>query len=222
MKMIKGSIKTSAARLVCLAALAGILGGCSSTQSTALKEKPPLQRGWLGGQFRVAKSFPKSVADRQREGILVGQLRTNTPTAVAGLREGDLILELNHQPVTKLRDFRRTIDQTPPGALLAVTASRDGQMADYQVPVGREKFKNGGSFSIVLPSFVHGWKLWPSKYSSGLSVVFAGYSVNTGDRLDLGVREKETYDEQWKVWLAILELSKGQRVVAQEIVEARK
>jgi hypothetical protein len=76
--------------------------------------------------------------------------------------------------------------------------------------------------SIVIPGFVHAWKLWPGEYDSGLSVVFAGYSVNTGDRQDLGVREKETYDEQWKVWLAILELSNGHRVVAQEMVEAQK
>jgi membrane-associated protease RseP (regulator of RpoE activity) len=222
MKMIKATLLNSATGLVCLGALATLLTGCGTTQSAATKEKPPLERGWLGGQFREAKSFPKSVADRQPEGVLVGQLRTNTPAAVAGLREGDLILELNHQPVAKLTDFRRTIDQTAPGALLAVTASRDGQMADYQVPVGREKFRNGGNFAIGLPSFAHGWQLWPTKSRPGLSVVFAGYSVNAGHREELAPRQKEAYDEHWKVWLAIMELSKGQRVVAQEMVEERK
>ena len=221
MKTSKTSLTQSAARLACLA----LCPACwpeALRQSAATKEKPPQERGWLGGQFWEAKSFPKSVADRQPEAILVGQLRTNTPAAVAGLREGDFILELNHQPVMKLRDFRRTIDQTAPGTLLAVTASRDGQIAEYQVPLGREKFRNGGNFTIGLPGFARGWQLWPSKSHPGLSVVFAGYSVNTGRREELAPRQKEAYDEHWKVWLAIMELSKGQKVVAEELVEARK
>ena len=107
-----------------------------------LSAKPVLQRGWIGGEYVLAKpasflvamastpgvvgSLPASVQQIQKAAVLVKELNTNTPAQLAGLRKGDLILELNHQPVTGLRAFRRIIDQSAPRTGLTVKAWRNG------------------------------------------------------------------------------------------------
>jgi hypothetical protein len=86
-------------------------------------EKPLRQRGWVGGEYKVAhqwsarvhffpppeilydRSFPESVQRSQRAAIKITALGTNTPAARAGLRRGDLILQVNHRPVKRLGSF---------------------------------------------------------------------------------------------------------------------
>lgn len=206
-----------------------MLAGCASE-----KAKTMSQRGWIGGDYvlasrpttwvrlcnspGIAGTLPKSVPATQKVAIQITGLATNTPGYLAGLYPGDFVFELNHRPVTSLQAFRRTIDRSAPGSLLAVKAWRDGQIAEYQVPVGREKYKDGGCFSVTLPTVVHRWDLWPDP---GFSLVLVGYEPNPGLRRELG-RANEAYDENWSAYLVFMEVSSGKRVVAQELVAADK
>lgn len=211
-------------KLILLAgALVALLTGCASE-----KTKPVSERGWIGGEYALAKpssflltldgargtvgSYPRSLVPVQKAAILITKLSTNAPAARAGLRQGDLILELNHQSMTRWSDFRRIIDQSQPGTSLAIKAYRDGKNLDFTIPVGREKFRAGGCFTIAFPSVVHPWKLWPD---TGLSLVFLGYDVNPGVRYELG-GDKQIYDDEWTAYLGLFELTKGERVITQE------
>jgi hypothetical protein len=215
--------------LVFAGALACLLAGCASE-----KNKTVSQRGWIGGDYVLAQretawrrlgnspgvsgTLPKSVPSAQRAAIEITGLATNTPAGAAGLRKGDFVLELNHRPMTSLQAFRRTIDRSAPGTWLAVKAYRDGQSTEYQVPMGREKYKNGGYFSVVLPTVVHRWDLWPDP---GFSLVCVGYEPNPGLRHELG-KTHEVYDENWSAYVGFMEFSCGKRVMAQEPVAADK
>lgn len=210
-------------------ALTILLAGCASE-----KAKPVAQRGWIGGEYVLAKpasfvvtlsstpgvvgALPKPVQHIQKAAILVTKLGTNAPAELAGLRKGDLVLELNHQPVTRLQDFRRTIDRSEPGTWLAVKAYRDGRMLDYSVPVGREKYKKGGYFLLAFPTVVHRWDLWPNP---GFSLVVLGYEPNPGVRRE-PENDPKTYDQEWQAYLGFFEVSYGKRVVSQERVSAGK
>ena len=101
-----------------------------------------------------------------------------------------MILEVNHQSVTRLSDFRRRIDESKPGASVALTVYRDGQTVDLQAVAGREDYRREGCFSVCVPSYVRGWRLVPD---AGLSVVFAGWETPNGLRCDLGPK-KEVFD----------------------------
>lgn len=200
-----------------------LFSGCASQN-----EKPVSQRGWIGGEYKLAQKksiatavstspavvgcLPKELATKQKAAILITSLNTNAPAQAAGLRKDDLVLELNHQPVTRLRDFRRIIDRCEQGRTLAVRAYRDGQTLDFEVPVGTETFRREGSFRIAFPSVVHGWDLWPNP---GFSLVFVGYEPNPGLRQQLG-SSKDLFDEDWKVFAGIFELSGGKRILAQK------
>ncbi|MBW8863612.1 MAG: PDZ domain-containing protein, partial [Verrucomicrobia bacterium] len=104
-----------------------LLAGCASKKTVS-------QRGWIGGSYVLSRhnsgwvrlcsspgisgTLPKSVQATQNAAVEITTLATNTPARLAGLHEGDFILELNHQPVTSLQTFRRTIDRSAPGTLL--------------------------------------------------------------------------------------------------------
>jgi hypothetical protein len=212
-------------KIISLGTLAVILAGCGTT-----KEKPVQSRGWVGGEFRVVRQFPKLLASKPASGILLTALGTNTPARAAGLREGDLILSLDHKPVMGLKDFRRKIDASEPGTLLPVTAYRDGQTLDYNVPVGREMYRSAGSFGIYLGLYSKELRLVPSADEPGISLFVLGYHLNPGHRAELGSVEKEyfhkcnpneqTYDEDYNIWLVLMELSRGKNIVDQQMVAA--
>jgi membrane-associated protease RseP (regulator of RpoE activity) len=216
-----------ASRLLWLGAIGALLAGCSSN-----KEKPVQARGWLGGEYKLVRYFPKLLTPKPDAGILVTALATNTPASSAGIRAGDVIFELDHQPFTRLQDFRRKIDASEPGTLMSVTLYRDSQTVQYDVPVGRETFNNNGVFMIGLPGFFHGPELWPYRDSPGLSLVALGYSVNPGHREELASIKRQyelkcnpawkAYDEDYKIWLLFMEVKRGESIVAQESVEAKR
>jgi hypothetical protein len=193
------------------------------------EEKPPLQRGWIGGEYKAARprsvrvfffpppenlydrGFPKSVQRSKSAAIKITALGTNTPAARAGLRQGDLILEVNHRPVKRLGDFRRQIDGSRPGTVVALTVYRDGATMEIMAPVGKETFRDGGNLTICLPSCLQPWGLAPD---AGMSVVFAGWEFEHGLRHELG-SEREVFDQSWRVWLGIFDFSLGKRVFSQ-------
>jgi hypothetical protein len=202
--------------LICL--LPCLMTGCAGT-------KPVHEHGWVGGQYLKASPTAtspelflgpaKNRAEALRApkaGIQLEHCRTNTPVALAGLREGDIILEINHKPVKSLQQFHTLVDRTAPGTRLPVTVYRAGQELDYQIPVGRETYRNGGMLSLALPTVIHGWDLWPNP---GFSLVLAGYEPDSRSNDEHG---KNAYHADWSAWLVILELSKGRRIISQEPV----
>jgi hypothetical protein len=212
--------------------LFGALLVCYLTGCAGTKKETYSQRGWIGGDYVLSKpgtawvrlcsspgiygNLPKSVQEVQKSAVQITGLSTNAPAYAAGLRKGDFVTEVNHRSVTSLTGFRRTVDRCKPGATLTVKACRDGQFAEYQVPVGLEKYKYGGNLSLVFPTVVHRWDLWPNP---GFSLVCVGYEPNPGTRENFEIQRKasdELYDESWSAYLVFIELSSGERVVAQE------
>jgi membrane-associated protease RseP (regulator of RpoE activity) len=202
------------------------LAGCAGPKKVS-------QRGWIGGEYVLARpntfwtvmnnsggvrgSLPAALKSTQRSAIQVTSMTSNAPAELAGLRKGDFVLEVNHRPVTSLQRFRKTIDRSAPGTLLTIKTYRDGEFLDCQVPVGREKYKRGGSITLVVPTVVHRWDLWPNP---GFSVVVAGYETNPGLRSELNGAKPhdEVYDEDWSLYAGCIELSSGKRVISQEAV----
>ena len=84
-------------------------------------------------------------------------------------------------------------------------------MLEYEIPVGRETYRTGGSLVIAFPTVVHQWDLWPNP---GFSLVVVGYEPNPGVRRELG-SERQIYDEEWKAYLGLVEVSAGKRVLSQ-------
>jgi serine protease Do len=63
-------------------------------------------------------------------GVVVAHVRPDVPAPEAGLRPGDIIREINQEPVRTIDDFERLVDPVKPGDWLALLVQR-GRTAVY-------------------------------------------------------------------------------------------
>jgi serine protease Do len=72
-----------------------------------------------------------------REGVLVAKVDPQGPAARAGLEPGDIVHQINQQPIKGLKDYTRVLEQLPPGqeALLLVRDWRTGETGYLTVVV---------------------------------------------------------------------------------------
>lgn len=183
----------------------------------------------------MVTQFPVGFSNAPKAAVLVTTLNTNTPASLAGLTEGDLVLELNHQPATKLKRVWQTIDNSEPGTLLPVKVWHDGQIAEYNIRVGREIYENGGVFMVGVPGYFHAVKLWPfSSFNAGLSLGVVGFKPEpVSPRKELSSAEARYFkscnpknyqptDDGWTAWFVIMQAETNKRIKSQEILAATR
>lgn len=66
-------------------------------------------------------------------GALVYEVREGSPAEKAGLKDGDIILEMNGQPVQSFDQMRANIATKVPGTKVNLKVNRNGEMLDLQV-----------------------------------------------------------------------------------------
>jgi hypothetical protein len=232
------SNKIASLFLVVLFTSASCFGSEKSAPNNKDKKLPEHHRGWIGGEYRLARrhgnwfdttdaviSFPKALTNTQK-GVLITGLATNTPAYIAGLREADLILELDHEKITSLAAFRKRVDHAKPGSTLALRAYRDGEVQDYDITVGRETYNNQGVFAIGLLPIVREPSL---KFNPGFSLIALGLSWDTDKRAELGSPEQvfrrscspkqvDVANRHWRAWLAMIFIEHVHQIRSQEIV----
>jgi serine protease Do len=100
-----------------------------------LVAKGKVTRGYLGIGLEpmtdeLAKHFNWSDPTK---GILIAEVQPGTPAQVAGLRDGDIIVSLNGEPVTEVNPFRNQIALTAPGSKVTLGIVRGGQSLTVSV-----------------------------------------------------------------------------------------
>lgn len=95
---------------------------------TQLKEKGKVVRGYLG-----IIPQPISEADKEyfklksKKGALVAQVEPGTPADKAGLKQADVITEINGKPVKNDNDLRLKIYEIEPGTRVEIKVIREGK-----------------------------------------------------------------------------------------------
>jgi Do/DeqQ family serine protease len=69
-------------------------------------------------------------------GVLIGRVMPNSPAARAGLRAGDVIKQVNGQPIEKAEDLQRLVEGVSVGDRLALALSRNGEPINLSVQAG--------------------------------------------------------------------------------------
>jgi Do/DeqQ family serine protease len=72
----------------------------------------------------------------ERNGVVVMRVRPNTPAAQSGLRRGDVILEIDGQPVTSAEQLQRRVENSQVGQTLTLSILRGGQGQQIRVQTG--------------------------------------------------------------------------------------
>jgi hypothetical protein len=77
------------------------------------------------------------MAAGERKGLLLSGVRPGSPADSAGLRAGDLVVELGGQPVTGLYDYSSALYAHQPGDTVSIVVERDGQRLTFSATLGR-------------------------------------------------------------------------------------
>jgi serine protease Do len=94
-------------------------------------------RGYIGvGIQEVTPDLAKAFNVPAEKGALVSNVDSNSPGGKAGLQRGDVITELNGQPVSGPNDLRLKVGTMTPGTAVHLQVDRGGSMRDVTLTLG--------------------------------------------------------------------------------------
>ena len=113
--------------ILCLAALSGFAQTGTSQRSHSATLHRPGSVGYLGvGVLDVTDERAKALKLKDDSGVEVRKVDENSPASKAGLKEDDVVLEVNGKSITDHEQFQTTIGELQPGAKVNLTIWRDG------------------------------------------------------------------------------------------------
>jgi serine protease Do len=81
----------------------------------------------------VTPAIAKAFGEKDPRGVLVGDVSPNSPAQAAGLRRGDIILEVNSKPITDSNQLRMTISMMQPGSEAKLKVVHDGSQRELTI-----------------------------------------------------------------------------------------
>ncbi|MGD8931368.1 MAG: DegQ family serine endoprotease, partial [Chromatiales bacterium] len=106
--------------------------------ATQLLSDGEVVRGHLGIVIQtLTPELAESFGLEQNQGILVAQVMMDSPAARAGLKQGDLIISFDGEPVSDIGSFRNDVSFTPPDTERKLTIIRNGEEQEIKVVIGR-------------------------------------------------------------------------------------
>ncbi|MFN3598137.1 MAG: Do family serine endopeptidase [Aquificaceae bacterium] len=100
-----------------------------------LIEKGKVVRGWLGVVIQdITPDMAESLG--VKEGVIIAQIMPSSPADKAGLKIGDIVVEIEGQRVSEVRDLQFKIMKTPPGKEINLKIIREGKEINIRAKVG--------------------------------------------------------------------------------------
>ncbi len=95
-------------------------------------------RGWLGIEVQdITPQLAESFGLKDTSGVIVAGILRNGPAAAAGLQPGDIIKEINGEPMRDSRDVMNVIAKTAPGDTVSITILHQGKPSEVKASVGK-------------------------------------------------------------------------------------
>jgi serine protease Do len=95
---------------------------------------------WLGVEtHEVTSDKAKELKLSAERGVVLGKIVPDSPAAKAGLKENDVVMEINGQRVEGAAQFRRVIHEIPAGRSIQLSVWRDGRMQTISATLGKSQ-----------------------------------------------------------------------------------
>src|SRR5205814_2358823 len=101
-----------------------------------LKEKGHVTRGWLGVMIqKVTPDIAESLGLSEAKGALVADVMKDGPAEVAGIKQGDVIVEYDGKTVNDSAELPLLVARTPVGKSVKVKVLRGKESVNLSVKV---------------------------------------------------------------------------------------
>ncbi len=102
-----------------------------------LRENGTVTRGWLGVRIQeITPEIAEALGLEAPEGALVSGVRPDGPARQAGLRAGDVILEVGGERVKTMQELPSLVAALDPGETVRFVILRDGRKIERDVTIG--------------------------------------------------------------------------------------
>jgi serine protease Do len=81
----------------------------------------------------VSPSMAKAFREKEARGVVVGDVTPSSPAQESGIQRGDILLELNGNPIASANQLRMTVSMMAPGTKVNVKLLRNGSERDMTV-----------------------------------------------------------------------------------------
>lgn len=117
-----------------------------------IKTGKKVSRGWMGVNIQdVSEDIAKALGLKEAKGALIAGVMDNEPAAKAGVKDGDIILAVDGQPVADSSALLRAIADKAPGSVARLTIWRNGKDLELKVVLGERK-SSQASRSALAPA----------------------------------------------------------------------
>ena len=122
--------------------------GQTRTTTLTVGSSADSRNGWAAiearpggrGQLGISDLDRVRVPNRDIYGVRIGDIDRNAPADLAGMKEGDIVIEFAGQPVRTSGDLRYLIYKAVPGSIVKIVVARGGEEIPLDgVKIGRSK-----------------------------------------------------------------------------------
>jgi serine protease Do len=122
-----------------------------------LKTKGEVTRGWLGVSIQdITEDIAKNMKLKDPTGALIAEVFEGDPADKAGLKAGDVIIEVNGKKIKDSHELLMIIADFRVGEKVDVKVLREGQEKTFHVAIGERKEReiaaasSGGNFGMTV------------------------------------------------------------------------
>lgn len=105
-----------------------------------LKKKGKVTRGWLGVTVQdVTEDIARSLKLKELNGALVSEVLKGDPADKAGMKAGDIIIEINGKKISDSHELLRIVASCPVGRKIDLKILRDGKEKVFTVTIAERR-----------------------------------------------------------------------------------
>ena len=157
-----------------------------------------MQRGRIGVQIQdLTPDLAEALGTTHQKGAVVAQVIPGTPADAAGIQRGDVVVEMNDEPVTGSSDLRNKVGLLRVGDAVNLTVIREGEPMTIDLAVGEtgKLALSGGSQVPQLAGVVLGPLTASSPLYGKVEGVLVMQVEEDSQAWDAGLREGDVIVE---------------------------
>ncbi len=113
-----------------------------------LKSDKKVSRGWIGVSIQdVDANTARALGLPDARGAIIGSVMEGEPAQKAGMRDGDVVLEVDGRPIKDSSELLRAIAAEAPGSVVRFTVWRNGSKKELSVRLGERATQSISSTS---------------------------------------------------------------------------